>query len=53
MERCTPEGAACTEALGVSGTLLNASAISCWVRPFFSRKDRLESTAEPRTCSHS
>ena len=53
MEHRTPEGAAGAEALGVSGTLLMASAISCGVRPFFSRKERLESTGELRTCSQS
>ena len=49
-QSCTPEGAAGAEALGVSGTLWNASAISRSVRPFFSRKERLESTGELRTC---
>ena len=53
MDRRRPEGAVGAEALGVSGTLLKASAISCGVRPFFSRKERLESTGELRTCSQS
>ena len=47
-----PVAAAGVEALGVSGTLLKASAISSGVKPFFSRKDRLESTGEPRTCMY-
>ena len=51
VEGHTPEGAAGAEALGVSGTLLKASAISRSVRPFFSRKERLESTGELRTCT--
>ena len=44
-----PVAAAGVEALGVWGTLLKASAISSGVKPFFSRKDDLESTGEPRT----